>query len=187
MSTTIANRVKISVNAGKQAAGDGHRDRTKSYRKSVRHHMSRSQSDSTRKSTYSLAGHLIVDLGPGQATFQPTYRLEPARPIAMDPMRVLLEQTVLGALANQAFDKYNAAKASRFCQSVSREIMLRFRAHEFDRFRAIAVVTMTEKNNQCVHTKTGFEWDAEWDTWSDYLIEMKTFFMHACLFLVYYE
>lgn len=158
-------------------------------------HNSRSKSVCVRKSSrksqaashFGTAGHIIVDLGPSKVTFQPTYRLEPQRPISLETIEKTLERTMRMALTNQAVETYSSSRANRFCQSLSREIMLNFRAQDFDRFRVICVVSMVEKNNQSMQLKMGFVWDSEWDQWTYHMIEMKTFFLEAYIFCVYFE
>lgn len=123
----------------------------------------------------------------GVRTFQPTYRLEPQRPLCLETINRVLQRTVVVALTNQAVTQYSANRANRFCQNLSREIMQRMRAEDFDRYRSIAVVTMVEKNNQSMQQKMGFTWDTELDQWASYVVETRSFFLNAVVLWVYYE
>lgn len=160
-------------------------------RRSSRKSTWRYQQQKAQLNQYSPDGHHIADAtGPvRKMTMQPTYRMEPQRPLRRNGLQAIMERSMQMALANQAIDHYiyNSTRANRFCQHLARDIMLHFRAEDFDRYRAVCMVNITEKNNQSVQLRSGFLLDAHWDYWCSHTIDMSSFLLHACLFSVYYE
>lgn len=145
------------------------------------------QAYSMRKSRYSSAGHLIRLSKIGEPRFQATYRLLSQAPLNLEQMYTITKRTVDMAIASNALDRYNAARANRFCQSLAREIQRCIVAEKFDRFRIVALVTMVERTNQSAVAKMGFLWDAEQDNWTAYHCECRDFEINALVLGVYYE
>lgn len=159
-------------------------------RKSQSKAPKRFSSVAMRKSSnarYSQAGHLIRTAKPGERKFQPTYRMVSQAPLNLEHMYNITKRTVDTAIASNAMERYNPARANRFCQSLAREIQRCIAAEGFDRFRIVAVVTMLEKANQSTVAKLGFLWDAEQDNWTAYHYECRDFVVNALVLGVYYE
>lgn len=147
---------------------------------------SRNQSTSSRR--YSMHGHRLPDSsGPRVRTLQPTFRLEPKRPLNLECINLILKRTADIAVANNALERFSLKQANHFCPSLAHEIQLRLRGEQFDRYRFIAIVNFVEKKNQCSMAKMGFMWDATLDQWASYVIENQFFTLQVCALCVYFE
>lgn len=136
---------------------------------------------------YSVAGHLLPNVKPGERSLQATYRLVSKQPLNVERMYNITKNTVDLAIANSALERYKPVKANRFCQNLAREIQKRLVCEDFERFRIVVVVTMVEKLNQSGQAQLGFLWEAEQDQWTDYHRECQDFVVNAMVAGVYYE
>lgn len=136
---------------------------------------------------YSMDGHLIPAIKPGQRQYQATYRLESQAPVKPDTLYQLTKYAVESAVNANALVDYNPKRSNRFCQTLAREIQRSIASEGFERFRIIAIVQLSECTNQSAWSKMGFLWDADADMWSTYYHEAQKFVISATVLCVYYE
>lgn len=84
---------------------------------------------------------------------------------------------------------YDPHKSSMFTENLSLEIGLTLEARRkmyenSDRFRAIVLVTIMQKNEQSAECKLGFLWDATLDHWTSYVFDCRTFQLNVSVFCV---
>lgn len=147
----------------------------------------RNQSSSSSR-RYSLHGNRLPDSSrPRVRTLQPTFRLEPKRPLDLERINQILKCTTDIAVASNALERFSLKQANHFCPSLAHEIQLRLRGEQFDRYRFVAIVNFIEKHNQCVMEKMGFMWDTSLDQWASYVIDNQFFTLNVCVMCVYFE
>lgn len=161
-------------------------DTAQTTRKSTRQNNRNQSTSSNRR--YSLHGNRLPDAsGPRVRTLQPTFRLEPKRPLNLERINQILKRTTDIAVASNALERFSLKQAYHFCPSLAHEIQLRLRGEQFDRYRFVAIVNFVEKKNQCCVEKMGFMWDSTLDQWASYVIDNQYFTLNVCVMCVYFE
>lgn len=132
--------------------------------------------DSKRRST-----HIPPSL---QATFQPTYRLEPKSPIIDMYVKQTLRNGILKAFGEY---KYDIKSIDQKCYRTSILIQKNLESEDYDRYRFIVFIATGEKFYQDLVISTGFLWDKEKDKYFTYLVEKPDFFALGIVYGIYYD
>lgn len=117
--------------------------------------------------------------------FLPTYQLESKNPFNPRIVEDILKSLIETRMEN--ISKFDYAAMESNARSLSEDILFQIKALEFDRFRILVSVTITEKFYQGFGQCAAIVWDIEKDSMASYVFDRSNFFVTVNVFGVYFE
>lgn len=117
--------------------------------------------------------------------FLPTYQLESKNPfnprIVEDIMRTIIDVRM------ENISRFDSDAMQGTARTLSEEILFQIRSRDFDRFRILVSVTITEKFYQGFGQSAAIIWDTERDSMATYVYDRSNYFVTVNVFGVYFE
>lgn len=82
---------------------------------------------------------------------------------------------------------YDPDIVMQFVRSVCNDIKFRIQIQNFDRFRAVVIVNVTEKGNQGINWQVGTLLDSTTDGWTTFQHETATYIATVFCSLIYWD
>jgi hypothetical protein len=85
------------------------------------------------------------------------------------------------------FSHFDSREMEGMARTLSEEILFQVRARDFDRYRILVNVTITEKFYQGFGQMAAIIWDIEKDSMASYVYDRSNFFVTVNVYGVYFE
>ncbi|XP_055319944.1 uncharacterized protein LOC129577251 [Sitodiplosis mosellana] len=137
------------------------------------------------KSRYTLGGYLLPTRITQQRIYEPTYQLTSNNPTNFDHIQLIIRNCLIQN--EYIMPSYDPDIVMQFVRSVCNDIKFRIQIQNFDRFRAVVIVNVTEKANQGLNWQVGTLLDSSTDGWTTFQHETATYMANVFCSLVYWD
>lgn len=139
------------------------------------------------KSRYTLGGWLIPQKILQQRIYEPNYQLQSNNPTNFDHIQVII-RNCLAQEIEHFMPVYDAAKCAAFVRNVSNDIKFRIQIQNFNRYRSIVIVNVTEEAQQGINWQVGTLFDStQSDGWTCYEHKTATYIVTVFVASVYWN
>ncbi|XP_071053468.1 dynein light chain Tctex-type 5-B-like [Onthophagus taurus] len=118
------------------------------------------------------------------AKFANTYKLYSDKPFNVEKVTKILEEVLKEALENLTYDAEKVPNQAKWASSLIKD---KVKEEEYDRYKIISFVTISEKRSQDMFFAYSFLWDPERDKHASFWHENNSVVGIACCFGLYYE
>lgn len=137
----------------------------------------------SRMSVYDTHGRIQKKIN-----YAPTYRLESKNPLRLDPIQNVIRSVILQSeLSFPSTPKMNPARMANNIADMCAEINGRIKLFNFDRYRLVSYIVLSQKYNQSLSIQLGFMWNSLEDKWTYYVYDHKLYNIIIVVFGIYYD
>lgn len=138
------------------------------------------------KSRYTLGGWLVPKNITQQQIYEPNYQLTSNNPVNFDHIQVII-QNCLEQEISDFMPTYDPANVRTFARNLCNNIKFRVQIQNFDRYRLVVMVNVTEKQHQGMNWQVGTLFDSTTDGWTSFEYETSTFVVNVLIACVYWD
>lgn len=121
-----------------------------------------------------------------QRIYEPTYQLKSKHTIIFDHIQLIIRNCLMQEV-EFSMPTYDRASVLRFVKDVAGDIKFRIQIQNFDRFRTVVIVNVTEKAHQGLSWQVGTLLDPTTDKWTSYQYETSTYIVSIFVACVYWD
>lgn len=138
------------------------------------------------KSRYTLAGWLMPDKITQLRIYEPSYLLKSNKEVNFDHIQLIIRKCLLQEI-EYFMPTYNPVNAKRFASNLSDDIKFRIKIQNFDRYRIIVTVNLTEKVYQGISWQVATQLNSTGDGWTSVEYETPTYVVNVFVACVYWD